>query len=114
MSKPKLFSMSLMQRIAWCLLAYPRAAWEFKGCAEDGRVIIEAYSDSDWAGCRKSRRSTGGGMLVVGGGVVKSWTSTQARIATSSGEAEYYASTRAAAEGLGLQSLVADLGWRIE
>ena len=36
----------------------------------------------------------------------------QATIAQSSGEAEYYAMVRAAAEALGLQSIMRDLGWQ--
>ena len=46
------------------------------------------------------------------GGTLKTWSSTQATIATSSGEAEYYALTKAVAEGLGARSLAADLGWK--
>ena len=49
--------------------------------------------------------------MSVGGGAVNSWSSTQSTIALSSGEAEYYALTRAAAEALGFQSLCSDLGW---
>ena len=49
-------------------------------------------------------------MLVVGGGVMKSWSSTQGSIAMSSGEAEYYACTKVAVEALGFKSLAADLG----
>ena len=45
------------------------------------------------------------------GGVVKSWSSMQTTVAQSSGEAEYYAMVRAAAEALGLQSIMNDLGW---
>ncbi len=48
--------------------------------------------------------------MLVGGGVVKTWSSTQASIATSSGEAEFYALTKAAAEGLGMQAVARDLG----
>ena len=43
--------------------------------------------------------------------MLKSWSSTQKSIATSSGEAEFYALTKAAAEGLGVQAVAADLGW---
>ena len=49
--------------------------------------------------------------MTVNGGVVKSWSSTQATVAQSSGEAEYYALVRAAAEGLGVQSIMRELGW---
>ena len=50
---------------------------------------------------------------MLGDGVVKTWSSTQTTIAQSSGEAEYYALVRAAAEGLGMQSVMQDLGWKL-
>ena len=43
---------------------------------------------------------------------MKSWATTQMVVAQSSGEAEYYAMTKAAAEGLGVQALMEDLGWK--
>ena len=49
-----------------------------------------------------------------GGSVLKSWSSTQKTMATSSGEAELYALTKAAAEGLGVQSVAADLGYEMD
>ena len=49
------------------------------------------YTDSNWAGCSRTRRSTSGGIVVLDGGALKSWSSTQATVAMSSGEAEYYA-----------------------
>ena len=51
--------------------------------------------------------------MMLGDGVVKTWSSTQTTIAQSSGEAEYYALVRAAAEGLGMQSVMHDLGWEM-
>jgi hypothetical protein len=72
------------------------------------------YSDSDWAGCKDSRRSTSGGVLTVDGAVLKAWNSTQATVATSSGEAEFHAAVKAAAEGLGFQSITCDLGFDLK
>ena len=69
------------------------------------------YTDSDWAGDKNTRKSTSGGVAVVGGGTIKSWASTQSTRALSSGEAEYYALIKAAAEGLGMQSIARDLGF---
>ena len=68
------------------------------------------YSDSDWAGCLRTRKSTSGGDDIPGG-ILKTWSSTQASIAQSSGEAEYYALVRAASEALGMKSIMNDLGW---
>ena len=45
--------------------------------------------------------------MMMDGGNVKCWSSTQATVAQSSGEAEYCAMVRAAAEALNMQ----DLGW---
>ena len=49
---------------------------------------LEYYSDTDWAGCPKSRKSTSGGCLMSGSHLLKSWSSTQPSISLSSGEAE--------------------------
>ena len=47
---------------------------------------------------------------MLGKCCVKSWSSTQALIALSSGEAEYYGVVKASSVGLGLKALFADLG----
>ena len=77
-------------------------------------AILAAYSDSDWAGCKATRRSVSGGILVLNGCAVKCWSNKQATVALSTGEAELYAATKAAAEVLGFVSLMSDLGWKIE
>ena len=51
-------------------------------------------------------------MVLVGGAAVKSWSRTQKVRALSSGEAEFYAIVSGVAEGLGMMTLAADLGWR--
>ena len=51
--------------------------------------------------------------MMLGNGVVKTWSNTQTTITQSSGEAEYYAVVRAAAEGFGMQSIMHDLGWKM-
>ena len=52
---------------------------------------VDAYADSDLAGDKVSRKSTSGGLLMLGGHLIKSWSSTQPVIALCSGEAELYA-----------------------
>ena len=44
---------------------------------------------------------------------IKSWSKTQASVAVSSGESELYATLKAAAETLGMLSIMKDLGWNI-
>ena len=79
---------------------------------EDPRPgVIEMLVDSDWAGCPVTRRSTTGGVMIVHGMCIKSWSATQKVVARSSGEAELYAAVRGAAEGLGMRSMARELGW---
>ena len=80
-----------------------RFAWQSVSC-------IDVYTDTDWTGCIKTRKSTSGGGLVLGQHPVKSWSSTQSEVALSSGEEEYYGAVKASGVGLGFQSLLADMG----
>ena len=47
---------------------------------------------------------------MVGSHLLKTWSSTQASVALSSGEAEFYGAVKAAGYGLAYQALLADLG----
>lgn len=58
----------------------------------------EPRVDSGWVGCRRSRKSTSGGVSTVGGMAIEMWSSTQSAVAKSSGGAEYYASAHGAVE----------------
>jgi hypothetical protein len=71
---------------------------------------IDVFTDTDWAGCPRTRKSTSGGCVILGSHTVKSWSSTQSSIALSSGEAEFNGVVRGAGVGLGYQSLLRDLG----
>ena len=53
--------------------------------------------------------------MVHGSHVIKHWSTTQSTVALSSAEAELTGICKGAAQGLGLQSLVRDLGlsWKI-
>ena len=68
------------------------------------------WVDTDYAGCPRTRRSTSGGMVAHGIHVVKSWSSTQKIIALSVGEVEYYGMVKGATMGIGIKSLLGDMG----
>ena len=63
---------------------------------------IEVYTDTDFAGCSRTRKSTSGGVVMYGSHLIKSWSSTQNVIALSSGEAEYYGLVKGASQGIGV------------
>ena len=54
------------------------------------------------------RRSTSGGLILMGEHLIKSWSSTQKITALSSGEAEYYAIVKGAEQGMGVRSMLID------
>ena len=69
------------------------------------------YSDTDHAGCIRTRKSTSGGCVVLGEDrTIKTWSSTQQSTALSSGEAEMVGVTKAATVTLGIKSMLADFG----
>ena len=74
---------------------------------------IDTYSDTDWAGCLRTRKSTSGGLLMLGRHLIKSWSSTQGPVSLSSGEAEFYGVVKAAGVTLGYQALLEDLGVKL-
>lgn len=49
---------------------------------------IITWTDSDWAGCVKTRLSTIGGVAMLGKHPIKRWASQQGIVAPKSGEAE--------------------------
>ena len=49
----------------------------------------------------------------MGRHVVKSWSATQAVIATPSGEAEYYGMVKGASQGLGIKAMMQDMGMEV-
>jgi hypothetical protein len=71
---------------------------------------LTIWTDTDFAGCARTRKSTSGGVAMMGKHLIKSWCSTQAIVALSSGEAEYYGIVKGASIGLGLRSMLGDLG----
>lgn len=75
---------------------------------------LDVVVDSDWAGCRETRRSTSGGCIVFRGVCLKFWSTTQQHHALSSGEAEYYAAVKGGSEGLYVKNLCSDLGICVE
>ncbi len=68
------------------------------------------WSDTDIAGCRRTRCPTSGGVVTFGKHCIKTYSQTLETVALSSGESEFYGIVKAATMGLGMKGLMADLG----
>ena len=108
MSCPQEADWGKLTRIARYLKTKPRAVQLF--AQEQGINEVTVFTDTDWAGCKRTRRSTTGGCVFLGNCLIKSWSQTQATIALSSAEAELYGIVKGSSEGLGMQSLLHDIG----
>ena len=72
------------------------------GLQESGQYII-VLTDSDWAGCLETRRSTSGGVVRHGKHTISWWCKLQTGVALSSCEAELNSTLKGAIEGLNIQ-----------
>ena len=83
-----------------------RVAVKYPWQGEEQEII--GYNDSDWAGCRATRKSTCGGALMIGQHLIKARSRTQNRVTLSSAEAELFAMVKCTTEMLGVKSLMKD------
>ena len=107
MQEPKESSVTALKRLARYLIGKPRMLYRYPWQEAFGGDV---YADTDWAGCIRTRKSTTGGLIMIGKHLIKSWSSTQPSVTMSSGEAEMVGVTKAAAAALGFRSLLADFG----
>eukprot|EP00973_Karenia_brevis_P016497 2259503-Karenia_brevis.AAC.1 len=75
MANPKVISWRALKKVARYLVGVKRIVWKFKwqGDVRFSRV----YSDSDWGGNVRDRKSTSGGVWMLGGHCIKTWSATQ-------------------------------------
>ena len=107
MAKPTLQAVTALKRVCKFLNGNPRLIY----CYPRQRVeSVDVYTDTDWAGCPRTRKSTSGGSVMLGAHAMKRWSYTEASTALSSGEAEFYGVVRGSGKGFGYQALLRDLG----
>lgn len=71
---------------------------------------LRAYSDSDWGGCKSTRRSTGGFCTFLGTNII-SWSSKkQNTVSRSSTEAEYRSLSDTAQEITWISAILKEIG----
>ena len=106
-SHPTKSGVEALKRAVRFLVGLPRLVWQFP--FQQKSNVLKVYVDTDFGGCQHTRRSTSGGIAMLGSHPIKHWSLTQTTIALSSGEAELGGICRGASIGLGLQALAADL-----
>ena len=111
MASPKSRHWHMLTRVGRYLRGRPEETQWFAW--QQASITVKSFSDSDWGGCGRTRRSTTGGAAMLGQHMIKCWSKAQHVVSLSSGEAELYAAVRAAAETIGLASLAKDLGMEL-
>ena len=108
MSCPTRNSWASLKRLARYLVSHVEAIFKFPWQDEGQSLVV--FSDSDWAGCRRTRKSTSGGAVMLGEHCLKTWSSTQGPTALSSAEAEYYSMVEAVTRAKAIQTYGAEIG----
>lgn len=71
---------------------------------------LVVYSDTDWANCKKTRKSCACGIFLAGGCLLFSYARSLQMICLSSGEAEFNGGVAACSEGIFLKEIFEFIG----
>jgi hypothetical protein len=106
MHEPRTGHLDAVHRILRYLKGTPGKGLWFRS---NGHLVIDGYSDADWASCLDDRRSTSGYCVFVGGNLV-SWRSKKQQVVSkSSAEAEYRAMSEGLSDMLWVKNLLREL-----
>ena len=78
--------------------------------AQGPQTYLTAVTDSDHAGCKKTRKSTSCSCFMLGGHLLRMSSTTQSTLALSSGESEFVATVKGTSGLLGLIEVAKDWG----
>ncbi len=104
MSKPEEQDWRTAKQLARYLKDHRRVTLEHKYQQLPNKVV--AWSDTDFAGCGRAKRSTSGGVAMLGSRCLETHSQKQETIALSSGDSEFYGIVKAATVGIGIKSSV--------
>ncbi len=108
MASPTVGDRRKLKRLARYLKEHPRVVSKYR--YQKRQKEATGYSDSDWAGCRRTAKSTSGGVVLLGTHCIKTWSATQKSVTLSSGEAELVAAVKMCTELIGIAQLAYDWG----
>ena len=112
LSQPKQRHMMMLKRCARYLKFAPVLVQVFR--YQPKFDTCDAYTDSDYAGCLRTRKSTTGVVIMYGVNQGRSLCRGQGVVALAVGEAEYYGLVTGACEAKGEQSFCFDLGCKLK
>ena len=112
MAEPTTVAMEMLKRTGRYLKEAPRLAQEFE--KQSLTHNLDGLSDSDHAGCLRTRRSTSCSVLKYGKHTLKMSSTTQVPIAISSGESEWYAAVKTTSMLIGAVAMSKDLGRTVQ
>ena len=84
--------------------------YRFSDLVDIYEIITEAYSDADWAGDRRTRRSTAGYLVFVAGAPIAWYSKLMPTVAASSMESEYMSAFHCGQEILFIRNFLAEIG----
>ena len=115
-ARPNQTSFLKLKRTARYLKSHGRLVYNFPWGENSipDEDYIDIFVDTDFAGCAQTRRSTSGGVILYHGHCVKHWSTTQTTLSLSSGESELHGISKGVSLGLGMQSLILDLGFKVK
>ena len=108
MANPTVDALEAMKRCVRYLKGKPRAVLVYE--RQPPPSCLTGFSDSDWAGCVVTRKSTSCSIIVHGKHYLCGTSNTQQVLALSSPEAEYYALVRGSSRVLGCLAMIRDFG----
>eukprot|EP00971_Amphidinium_carterae_P132215 2619062-Amphidinium_carterae.1 len=97
-----------VQRVGQYLLRHPCLVVVYR--PQPPPAFVRVIVDSDHAGEPLRRRSTTGAFTMLGNHCLRGQSTFQSTVALNTGESEYYAIVKAAAQGLHTAAVLADLG----
>ena len=108
MASPKTNVIIAIKRVIRYLRKFPRCVLTM---THDGNqeIVLDGWTDSDWAGDVVSRKSCSGGLIKINGITVAFWGKTQMNVALSSGEAELNSAVKGVSELIGFCELVQEI-----
>ena len=109
MARPTRGSWKKIKRVARYLLNRRAVVWGYEW--QDEARFSHLATDSDWGGSSKDRKSTSGGVWMIGNHCIKTWSASQGAYALSSAEAEFYAMIEGVTRAKGLLSLASEVGF---